>query len=151
MKSMTNSKELTPWIASITRHFLNGEVPYVEAHPSFIKNPKLIYELIDKIQSLEEDGPVELEHEYSAYFLAFDICIAEIKTGVEAENKLAQKALANLMDYLAKTMYEKKHGLGFYLPLLNAFYEGRVELTEELQQAYFEIAEKEDLTIEDFD
>ncbi|OGV27242.1 MAG: hypothetical protein A3F18_01075 [Legionellales bacterium RIFCSPHIGHO2_12_FULL_37_14] len=142
---MSDFKDLGSWISSLAKHLAKDSIPEVEMHPSFIKHENFIYELIDKIQAFPEEITEEIELLYSASLMAFDICVAELKGGVDALNKPAIKLLDKLMAYLAEAMHTKTHSLGFYLPLLNSFYETKVELSSALQQAYFAIADREDL------
>lgn len=142
---MQNSDEnLSAWISMLKEQLADNRIPGSETHPSFLKNEAFIFELIDKITSFSEDISAEVENEYAAYLLAFDICVAELKAGIEEQNKHAKKQLNQLMLYLAQVMHDKNHSLSFYLPLLNTFYEGQVELSEELKQAYFDVADKEE-------
>lgn len=142
---MQNEKEnLSAWIFMLKEQLAENHIPSAENNPSFLKNESFIFELIDNINAFPDEILPEIENEYSAHLLAFDICVAEIKSGIEAQNKHAAKMLNQLMLYFSKVMREKHHTLGFYLPLLNTFYEGQVELSPELQQAYFDVADREE-------
>ncbi len=77
---------------------------------------------------------------YSACIFAFDICVAQFQAATEANNKSFAKAHAQLMDRLAELINQGKHSLGYWLPVLNAFYEVHVELTQSLKDAYYNLA-----------
>ena len=53
------------------------------------------------------------------------------------------KALPQLMERLADLINDRKHSLSYWLPILNAFYEVHVELTQTLKDAYFNLASEE--------
>lgn len=48
------------------------------------------------------------------------------------------------MNHLAELINSRQHTLSFWLPVLNSFYESNVELTEELKNAYYDLASEEE-------
>ncbi len=135
---------LQAWIHALTKSLAVDQTPNIDSGISFLKEDQLIFELIDQIQGLPDEPTDDSQHEYSAYFLAFDICVAQIQAAAEHQNKHASRLLTQLMDYLAKAMRAKSHTLGFWLPVLNAFYETHIELNDALQVAYLDLAEHEE-------
>lgn len=115
----------------------------------FFQHPEMGFELIDYINKLDEDKLNEGPPLYSASIFAFDICIAQLQASTEAQNKVAAKSLTQLMNYLAEIIASHHHSLSFWLPILNAFYEVHVELSQELKDAYYELATEDDESIDD--
>jgi hypothetical protein len=142
------SAELYPtlqtWIQALAQSLAEDQAPNVEGGISFLRDDQLIFELIDQIAGLPDEPTEAIQHEYSAYFLAFDICVAQIQSAAEHQNKHATRLLKQLMDYLAQAMRAQSHTLGFWLPILNAFYETHIELADALQLAYLDLAEGEE-------
>lgn len=95
-------------------------------------------------EELVHDGPPI----YSACVFALDICIAQLQAAAEANNKNATKLLSQLMNHLAEVIDTHKHSLSFWLPVLNAFYEVHVELTDDLKEAYYGLASQDDDAVE---
>lgn len=116
----------------------------------FFHQPELSFNLIDIINNLEETLDESLAV-YSACVSALDICVAQLQGASEANNKVSIKTLIRLMDYLAKIINTNKHSLSFWLPVLNSFYEAHVDLTEELKNAYFDLANQDENLVEDGD
>lgn len=94
-----------------------------------------------------EDGPPI----YSACVFALDICIAQLQAGAETNNKVTEKSLNLVMNHLAKVINAGAHGLSYWLPVLNAFYEVHVDLNQALKDAYFDLASQEEDGYEDVD
>ncbi|MCX7115177.1 MAG: hypothetical protein NTW08_04655 [Gammaproteobacteria bacterium] len=138
------SGNLADWILSLAQKLEEEQNPSVEGYVSFLRQPALLTELVDLIEKLP-DNVEESTHFYqSACVLAFDICVAQLQSAKEHQNKYAQKLLIELMDYLAKVMSASSHTFGFWLPILNAFYETRVELAATLQEAFMGLAGREE-------
>lgn len=139
---------LQAWIHELAQALSADETPNIEGGVSFLKEDHYIFDLIDQIKALPEEPTEATEYEYSAHYLAFDICVAQLQSASEHQNKHASRLLKQLMTYLAKTMRARTHTLGFWLPVLNAFYEAHIELDPVLQQAYLSLADQEDETID---
>lgn len=141
-------KSLSEWIHDLAESLAEGESPNIEGYAAFLRNDHLIFELVDILQALPDEPTKEEEHQHAACLLAFDICVAQLQAGVEHQNKHAIKLLNQLMDYLATAINQHTHTLGFWLPVLNAFYESQIELPDVLQQAYLDAAGQEEELID---
>lgn len=110
----------------------------------FLQEPHLALELIDLIETLPDNDEEEERAYFSACAFALDICVAQLKSQQENENKTAAKTLTLLMAKIAKAIKKGKQSLSFWLPVLNSFYEVHLELSEELRNAYLDLANRED-------
>lgn len=117
--------------------------PDPQLYTLFFHQPELAFKLVDIINNLDEQLAEELSA-YSACVFALDICVAQLQGAADVNNKLSAKTLVNLMNHLAELINTEEHTLSFWLPVLNSFYEAHVELTEELKDAYFNLANQED-------
>lgn len=107
---------------------------------SFLNDPGLCLQLVALLDNLDEAQDHEEPHTYSACIFAMDICVAQLQSAKESGHKMADKILQQLMSQVATVVRSGKHGLSFWLPILNAFYDVHVELSPELRDAYFELA-----------
>lgn len=149
--SMKNNFEgLYRWIADTAVLIEADEDPEVHDGIPFLQEPELSIELINLIEKMSDEDTEKERAYYSACIFALDICVAQLQSATETNNKLAAKTLTQLMDYLAQTLNKSKHQLAFWLPILNAFYEVHVELTNKLQDAYFSLANDDD-TVEEYE
>lgn len=149
---MTNDPgELRRLIAEMAVLIEQNDDPDPQLYALFFQHPEFAFQLIELINKLDEelihDGPPI----YSACIFALDICVAQLQAATEANNKISAKSLNQLMNRLAEIINTNNHTLSFWLPILNAFYEVHVELTQELKDAYFELASQEDDTVDDGD
>jgi hypothetical protein len=133
-------EQLKQWIADMALLMAKDIDIEPEQIVSFFKKPKLSLQLIDLIQSLNDDDLDNQQSYYSACIFALDICVAQLQSAQESGNKLAGRLLQQLMNYMAQAINSGKHSLGFWLPSLNAFYNVHVELSPELSDAYLERA-----------
>lgn len=141
---MTNdSVELQQLLSEMATLIEQKEDPDPQLYTLFFQQPELAFKLIELINNLEEQLDEGLSV-YSACVFALDICVAQLQGAAEAENKLSAKALNQLMDHLAEVINTEKHTLSFWLPVLNSFYEAHVELTDDLKNAYFDLASQEE-------
>lgn len=146
---MTNdSVELQRLLTEMATLIEQKSDPDPQLYMLFFQQPELSFKLVDIINNLDENLEEGLAV-YSACVFALDICVAQLQGAAEANNKLSAKALVNLMDHLAELIYSQKHSLSFWLPILNSFYEAHVELSEELKNAYFDLANQEEDRLED--
>ena len=120
------------------------EDPNPEYYTYFLQDPLLALRLVDLIDALDEMQIDENRAYYSACIFALDICVAQLQSAIESGNKLADKTLRQLMDYMADAIASKRHTLSFWLPILNAFYDVHVELSAPLKNAYLDLANGED-------
>ncbi len=147
---MTNMEELEKWIAEMSLLFERDEDPSPQHYNYFLQAPELASSLVRLIDSIDEHDIEQERAYYSSCVFALDICVAQLQVTSEGGNKLAGKTLHDLMTFLANVIASKKHSLSFWLPILNAFYEVHVELSEELKNAYLNLAwEEEELSPEE--
>lgn len=133
-------ENLEQWLVDIATSIEHSENPEPKPFNQFMQQPELALELIALIAKLDENQIEEESAYYSACILALEICVAQLQSASESGNKLALKTLNQLMFDMATAIGQHEHSLGFWLPILNAFYEAQVTLSEPLQDAYFELA-----------
>lgn len=134
-------------LAEIAILMAKEEDPAQFCYAYFSHDPGLVIEIIDVFSSLDEEKTETLESEslyYAACVFAFDVCLGQLKTFSEGGNKLAKKTLSQLMIHLAKKLQSSGHHLSYWLPILNAFYDVRLELSPELTQAYFDLIDHDE-------
>ena len=148
---MTESTEqLKKWIADMASLIEKDEDPSPEFYTYFIQEPMLALFLVDLIDGLDEQLPDDNRAYYSACIYALDICVAQLQSAIEGGNKLADRTMNQLMTCMATALSTRKHTLSFWLPILNAFYEVHVELSDDLKYAYYELAnDEDDVSLED--
>ena len=138
-----NTQELQRLLAEMAVLIDRDDDPDPHLYALFFQHPEYAFPIIELIHNLDEsivhDGPPI----YSACVFAFDICVAQLQAATEMNNKVMAKSLLQLMNRLAELINSHKHSLSYWLPVLNAFYEVHVELTQELKDAYFELASEE--------
>lgn len=135
---------LQEWVIEIASLISTNADPEFDRYISFLKEPAMCLELVDLIDAQTESSIDEEDPMFSACIFAMDICVAQLQEAHESGNKLATKSIQQLMATLAKTINTGQHTLGFWLPILNAFYEAQLELSVDLQEAYFNLANQED-------
>lgn len=135
---------LSDWIKEIAQALVQVKTPRMDERISFLDSEASVRELIDHINALPEEMPETNNEWYSAHFLAFDLCVAQLQTAIEHHHQRAARQLQFLMQYFAQVIRLEQHTLNFWLPALNAFYDCHVELNEDLQQAYMGLVEQED-------
>lgn len=151
MPMNNESKDLQRLVAELADLIEHNNEPDPKLYTLFLQHPEFSFKLIDLINSLDEEGLNEGPPVYSACIFGLDLSVAQLQAAKEANNKNSAKLLDLLMNHLAENINANNHSLGFWLPVLNAFYDVHVELTEALKNAYFELAsaESEQLTAED--
>ena len=135
---------LKKWIADMALLLDKNEDPSPQHYTYFLQEPELALHLVELIDVLDENHVDDDRADYSACIFALDICVAQLQVASEGGNKLAGKILNELMASLAVAIASNKHSLSFWLPILNAFYEVHVELSDELKNAYLDLASEED-------
>ncbi|TAL64557.1 MAG: hypothetical protein EPN84_03210, partial [Legionella sp.] len=143
--------ELQRVLAEMAVLIENNAEPNQKLYSLFFQNPELSFKLVDLINNLEDEQVETDPSIYSACVFSLDICVAQLQAGAEANNKITTKVLNQLMNHLAAAINSQKHSLSFWLPVLNAFYEVHVELTEELKAAYFNLASDEEELSDELD
>lgn len=141
--------QLESWINQMAKLIEQNEEPDPKDYIYFIHDPEQALRLIGLLNAIE-DPPAEddeLPAYYSACILAIDVCIAQLQAAGENGNKLAFKILNQLMHQLAKAIESPHHSLGFWMPILNGFYDVHVDLSTELKQAYLLRTCQEDETL----
>jgi hypothetical protein len=149
--TIDEQNELQRLIAEMAVLIDRNDDPDPQLYALFFQHPEYAFHLIELLHNLEEAIVHEGPPIYSACVFAFDICIAQLQAATEAKNKVIAKSLTQLMNRLAEVINTKKHTLSYWLPILNAFYEVHVELTQELKDAYFTLASEEDDDSDDDD
>lgn len=137
-------QELVHIVTVIAGAIEKNEDPDPQLYNIFFQHPEYAFQLVDLINNLEDTPVQEDPPLYSASIFALDICVAQLQAAKEGKNKAIEKILTQLMDHLAQTINTHQHSLGFWLPILNAFYEVHVELSDSLKNAYFELANSEE-------
>lgn len=140
---MTTPKKLNQWITMIAGFIQQDKDIDPDCYAHFIENPDLALQVVDVIASLDEKRVDANPSRYTACIFVLDICVARLQAAYESSSKLAEKTLQQLMAHLANMLLEGSHTLSFWLPILNAFYEVHVELSEELKSAYLTLANQE--------
>lgn len=143
----SNSPELYHLLTEMATLIEQNSEPDPQLYILFFQQPELAFKLLDIINNLEEQLDEGLSV-YSACVFALDICVAQLQGAAES-NKLSAKILTQLMNHLAELINSQKHTLSFWLPVLNSFYEAHVELTDELKNAYYDLASEEEEFIND--
>ncbi len=149
---MTNDPaELKRLVTEMAALIEKNDDPDPQLYALFFQHPEYAFPLIDLMNNLDEEMINDDPPVYSACIFALDICVAQLQAATEAKNKVVAKILNQLMDHLAEIINTDKHSLSFWLPVLNAFYEVHVELTEQLKNAYFDLASQEDDSSDELD
>lgn len=142
---MTDSiEQLKQWILEMASLIEQDSDPNPEHYAQFLQEPLLALSVADLLNSIDETQLDTSRAYFSACIFALDVCVAQLQSAVEINNKLADKTLNQLMTYLAELMNQNKHSLSFWLPILNAFYNVQVDLSDDLKNAYIDLANEED-------
>lgn len=139
-------QDLKEWLSALKRMLEKDLDTEPDSQISFIEDPALAIELIHIIVSLEEDTEEDIY--YSACIFALDICVMQLKSAIDSDNKKALKTLKQLMQEIAQLINNAKKSLSFWLPVMNAFYEAQVDLDNDLQQAYLNLAYSDDENVD---
>ncbi|STX27590.1 Uncharacterised protein [Legionella beliardensis] len=140
----THFESLKNWIAEMADLIGDNSDPDPQYFKPFLHEPILALQLVDLIASLNEEAANQENPYYSACIFAIDICVAQLQSAQETGNKLAMKTLNQLMEHMANAIRTSNHSLGFWLPILNAFYDVHIELSPKLRDAYLALAEVDD-------
>lgn len=138
------SNQLEKWITDLAAIFDKNEDPTPEHYYYFVDDPILAVSIIGLLDALDEVNVDDNPSYYSACLYALDVAVAQLQVVCENGSKLAIKAMGEVMATLADAIASKKHTLSFWLPILNAFYEVHVELSDNLKNAYLELANEDD-------
>jgi len=146
-----NMEHLQEWLVDIANVIEQNQSLDQNHYNHFIQEPELAHQLVDVLVAMEEQSVDEAKPFYSACVFAIEVCISHMQAGLEADSKVAAKMLEKLMHHLSQCMLKSDHTLTFWMPVINAFYEVHVELSEELKEAYFELVSQEDTVYSDDD
>jgi hypothetical protein len=138
-----SAQTLKEWIAEIEKFIGRNEDINVGSYIDFTQNQEIAVVIIDFINAIE-DKVDEFNTSYSAHLFALDVCVSQLQSVAENGNKTALKTLKILMNKIAESIRNNNHGLGFWLPILSPFYEAHVDLTDELKESYFLLANFDD-------
>ena len=136
--SVTTIEQLQEWMVDMAEFLDNNDDPSNLHYTYFVHEPELALHLVTLIDTLDEQHIDDDRSYFSACIFALDVCVAQLQIASENGNKSATKVLDQLMDNLAIAISSNKHTLSFWLPILNAFYEVHVELSEALKNAYLD-------------
>lgn len=142
-----NLDTVTKWISNLAQVITDHEVLPSQYYNCFLQDTALPLKIIEIIANLDEEQ--EDQKFFSACIFALELGVSQLQSNIESKNKAAQKNLDILMSSLSDAIMTSKHSLSFWLPVLNAFYEAKVELSEELKNAYFALAHEDESLIED--
>lgn len=142
------NQDILAILKQLSELLAQNNIPEPHLYSGFIHHPELSFQLVELIDSLEEDDAKNENSLYSAAIVALDLCIAQLKANSD-QNRKVHKNLTDLMNHMAHIINQKKHSISFWLPALNAFYETQIELSPALQDAYYELAGEVEL--EDYD
>ncbi|MCX7117778.1 MAG: hypothetical protein NTW94_07780 [Legionellales bacterium] len=141
---MMPKAELNQWLTELADIFHKNEDPVLIHYTAFVEMPELALGVVELLDAIDEHDEEEERPYYSACVFALDICVAQLQVESERGTKLALKCMDQLMTLLATLIQKQKHTLSFWLPILNAFYEVHAELSQDLKDAYLELASVED-------
>lgn len=142
MTSDSNSK-LRQLINDLAVMLGQEKIPGPEHYKNFLADSDFGLHLLDEINALPESAMDETPALYSACIFLLDVMLAQLQVEIEQGNAVARKPLSQLMSNLAQTIVSGTHTLGFWLPVLNAFYEAHIEVSPELKDAYFNLVHDE--------
>ncbi len=151
MTVIVNLEELHRWLHEMAISIEQNDSPNPLLYAHFMQEPEVALTLVEVIDAMDEATIEDNRDFYSACIFALDICVAQLQAGIELHNKVAGKMLEQVMANMSKAIATQKHSLSFWLPVLNAFYEVHVELSEDLKDAYFDLASQEDVISDDED
>ncbi len=139
------TENLIEWLEEIAHVIASNQSMDINHYIQFVKEPELGVVLVDMVTEMEESAVDDTKPFYSACIFALEVCISQLQASSEMNPKLANKMLDQLMARIADAIRTSDHSLTFWLPVINAFYEVHVELSDELKEAYLELASEEEL------
>ena len=107
---------LTEWLMKIEAGLDSFNVPALLPTDALTHKPNLIFQLIDHIESLDEEAIANDDTHYSACLIAFEICLAEINGAGQSFQHIKKEQLSAIMSYLADIFSHTQHTLDFWLP-----------------------------------
>lgn len=143
--TLNSIESLEIWLLDMAELIDENQELSPQYYVDFLQKPELITHLIELINGLDEAKEDDDRGYFAACVYALDICVAQLQAASEGGNKSAHKIMQGMMRELASVIGSNKHSIGFWLPVLNAFYEVNVDLSDDLKNAYLDLAcEEED-------
>lgn len=140
---MTPVERMRAWIVDVASQITEGKEPHSNEVLQFVQEPGLAPVLVQIIAALDEQSLEQDQALYSACLYALDVCVSQLQFAKENGNKRAGHSMEGLMTSLVQAIQKSSQSLNFWLPVLNAFYEAQVELSDALQDIYLALAEEE--------
>ncbi len=141
---ITAVERMRIWIVDVASMIAEGNEQRIkEDELDFVHEPTLAPVLIQMIAAIDEASLEQDQVLYAACLFALEICVSQVCFAVEHGNKRAEQLMDVVMEHLASAIQQGTQSLNFWLPVLNAFYEAQVELSEPLQEMYLTLAEEE--------
>jgi hypothetical protein len=141
---MTDVLRVKEWVDEMAQLIANNEDPAAHYYSYFAQEPELIVVMIELLSKLADEDTDQERAYYSACIFAFDVCVSQLQSAQENGNKYAARFIQQVMQLLADTIRLSQHGLMFWLPVLNAFYDVHAELSPSLKDAYLELVNREE-------
>ncbi len=131
--------ELYSWISEVESFIEQNEEINTDFYIDFVENPELTLSIIDILKSVEDSSTPY----YSACVFILEVCVSQLQSAADNGNKNAERMLTKLMSSLADAIYNDSRSLSFWLPILNAFYDANTNLSDEMKEAYYILANRE--------
>lgn len=129
--------QVKQWLAGIAETLEKSDVLPKDYYNHFLDDVSVAQIILDIFNSLSEEEISS--RNYTVCIFALELILVQLEAKL-TNSKTAGRDLDLIMTDLAILIAEHKHSLNFWMPLLNAFYEAKVELSEELKEAYFDLA-----------
>ncbi|MBA4696160.1 MAG: hypothetical protein H2069_02075 [Legionella sp.] len=142
--SAVGLKRLTDWIEKLAGVIAREDEPDFNHLAPFLSKPELAFYILDMLFDLTEEDAEHASSHYSACVYALDVCMTQLKYTKDSGGKLANKIVNNIMTNIADLMQQQMHSLNFWLPVLNIFYLAKIEMSEDLKDAYMTLASEEE-------
>lgn len=140
---------LREWLDKVAGQLQAGAQLSIEFYEIWLKRPTRVLTLVDLIDDFKDSDVDSHENEYSACIVAMDVCVANLQSAVENNQKSATRLLDELMKKLGDKLLQKKHDVSFWMPILNSFYDAQVDLSPALKDAYLILASEAEVEDED--
>lgn len=131
-----SNAEINSLLHQIATSLEKDKAPELELYGPFLKNPQHALQLIDFIDQLNEDQDSEQFPLYSAAVFALDVSISQLRMELEQKSRSANQQITAIMNHLATIINRSEHDINFWLPIINVFYESKLELNSNLQSSY---------------
>lgn len=132
-------KELYSWIKEVESFIEQNEEINTDCYIDFVDNQDFVLPIIDILKSLEKSDDAH----YAACIFVLEVCVSQLQSSAENGNKNSERMLNKLMLSLADAINNDTRSLSFWLPVLNAFYDANTNLSREMQDAYYVLANRD--------